>query len=130
MKKSLMVLCGAALALASFAEPADAPQRPKGDRPMPTMLVVDGKTTIEQVEAFKKQICEKVDAAVAAQAAKTGDNKQPTRIVLFVNDRGFGPGMGPQGRGGRRGPDGKGQDGKGPRRRRGAEGAPNPPPAE
>lgn len=162
MKKSLMVFCGAALALAAFAEPEaaapgcacngnpsaactckgpegcncakparpDRPPRPNVERQRPPTLVLDGKTTPEQVEAFKKEICEKVDAAFAAQAAKAGEERQPTRIVLFVNDRGFGPGMGPQGRGGRRGPDGMGPRGKGPRQKRpSADGAPMPPPA-
>ena len=140
MKKSLIAICGAVLALASFAEPeapAEAPAQPpkrmerrerpnRANRPAPTMLKLDANTTPEQVEAFKKQVAEKIDAAVAAQAAKTGDDKAATTIVLFVNDRPIGMGMGQRGpgQGGRRGP---GQ--RGPRGNRPAE-APEPAPAE
>ena len=140
MKKSLIAICGAGLALASFAEPeapAEAPAQPpkrlerrerpnRANRPAPTMLKLDANTTPEQVEAFKKQVAEKIDAAVAAQAAKTGDDKAATTIVLFVNDRPIGMGMGQRGpgQGGRRGP---GQ--RGPRGNRPAE-APEPAPAE
>ena len=151
MKKSLIAICGAVLALASFAEPeapAEAPAQPpkhmerrerpnRANRPAPTMLKLDANTTPEQVETFKKQVAEKIDAAVAAQAAKTGDDKAPTTIVLFVNDRPIGMGMGQ--RGGQRGPGmgqrGPGQGGRrgpgqrGPRGNRPAE-APEPAPAE
>ena len=166
MKKSMIVLCGAAFALASFAEPAEAPakcacdgakaaceckgadcacekappppapqrmgrrERPaRPNRPAPTMLRLDKATTPEQIEDFKKQVLAKIDATVAAYAEKPGEEKAPTTIALFVNDRQFAPGMGPRGgqrgpgmgpRGGRRGPQGPRPEG---------DGAPAPAPA-
>ena len=128
MKKSLMIVCGA-LALGAFAEPGapapgcplngapdaalarpDRPQMPGGFQ-MPTMFTIDGNTTPDQIKELKKQFNDKVDAAFAAQANKTGDDKKPTTVVYMVNEGGFGfggMGMGPQGFGGRRGPGGKG----------------------
>lgn len=111
MKRSLMVFCGAALALAAFAEPKAAPgkggraapnarpggaqqmpqmpQMQNGGFPMPTMFTINGSTTAQQVKNFKKQICDKVDAAFKARSAKTGEEKQPATIIFFVNEGGF-----------------------------------------
>ena len=111
MKRSLMVFCGAALALAAFAEPKAAPgkggraapnarpggaqqmpqmhQMQNGGFPMPTMFTINGSTTAQQVKDFKKQICDKVDAAFKARSAKTGEEKQPATIIFFVNEGGF-----------------------------------------
>lgn len=112
MKKSLMVFCGVALALAAFAEPKAAPgkkggraapnarpggaqqmpqmpQMPNGGFPMPTMLTINGDTTAQQVKDFKKQFCDKVDAAFKAQSAKTGEEKQPTTVIFLVNEGNF-----------------------------------------
>ena len=127
MKKSLIAFCGAALAVAAFAQepavsaeakadaPAKAERGPRAvrNRPQPTMLLIDAKTTPEQVEAYKKEAAEKIDAAYAAfktKKAEEGKEKAPTRVMLMVMDRPFGgPGMG-QGMGpgmnGRRGPRG------------------------
>jgi hypothetical protein len=122
MKKSLVVFCGVALALAAFAEPKAAtpgkggraapnarpggmpqmPQMQNGGFPMPTMFTINSSTTAQQVKDFKKQICDKVDAAFKARSAKTGEEKQPATIIFFVNEGGFnfgGMGMG-QGFGG------------------------------
>lgn len=135
MKKSLMIACGA-LALAAFAEPAapapgcpcagapnaaacackgpcacarpDRPPCPNGGFQMPTMFTIDGNTTADQIAELKQQFNDKVDAAFAAQAAKTGDDKKPTTVIYLVNEGGFGlGGMGPQGFGCRRGGEGK-----------------------
>lgn len=155
MKKSLVVFCGAVLCLAAFAEEsavADAAaekpaavesQRPhrgfdhvnRMNRPKPVALVINEKTTAEQIEAYKKEVAEKIDAAFTGYASKeAGENgvKQPTRIMLMVNDRmmgrpGMGPGMGPgTGPGMGRGPKGQGMGKGGRRGPRGArpEGAP------
>ena len=106
MKKPLMAFCCAALALAAIAEPKAAtparkapnapnanqgfPQFQNGAFPMPTIFKIDGNTTAQQVKDFKKQICDKVDAAFKAKSAKTGEEKQPTTIIFFVNEGGFG----------------------------------------
>lgn len=121
MKKSLVVLCAVAVALAAFAQAKNAaagkgmqngararqgarPQQfQNGAFPMPTTLTIDGNTTAQQIKDFKKQICDKVDAAFKAQSAKTGEAKQPTTVIFFVNEGGLGAmmgGMGGQGFGG------------------------------
>ena len=146
MKKSAIAICGAVLAAVAFAqEPAPAPecgnpsapaekpafQRP--DRPQrakpgrqgqrPSALVIDEKTTPEQVEAYKKLVAEKIDAAFASFKDKPvaeGEAKAPTRVMLMVVDRPFGgPGRGPaMGQGnGPKGP--KGDRPQGARRNRG-----------
>ena len=107
MKKSAIAICGAVLAAVAFAqEPAPAPecgnpsapaekpafQRP--DRPQrakpgrqgqrPPALVIDEKTTPEQVEAYKKLVAEKIDAAFASFKDKPvaeGEAKAPTRVL-------------------------------------------------
>lgn len=152
MKKTLIAFCGAALCLASFADetvcdgaaeqpacvegaaskaaPArQCPRRPefagRMNRPKPVALVINEKTTADQIEAYKKEVAEKIDAAFTGYATKeAGENgvKAPTRIMLMVNDRPMGrPGMGPgmgrgpkgpgMGRGGRRGPKGERPEG-------------------
>ena len=145
MKKSAMAVCGAVFAAVAFAqEPAPAPEGatpasraggaplPKPDRPQrgnrvrqsqpPMTFVIDEKTTAEQIDAFKKELAAKVDAAFEAYKAKpapeNGEAKPHTRIMLMVTDRSFGgprmgkgPGAGrggngerPQGMRGLRGP--------------------------
>ena len=125
MKKTLIALCGV-LSLAAFAEPAEtapaaAPARPMmRQMPKPTMLMINEKTTAEEIAAFKAEVAKKVDEAVASYAAKTGDDKKPVRLVLFSNEgMGRGQGMGPRGEG--RGPRGEGRGPRGdrPRRNRG-----------
>lgn len=50
-------------------------------------FVIDEKTTSEQIEAFKKEVCAKIDDAAKAYAAQEGEKKSPKNIELFVNDR-------------------------------------------
>lgn len=120
MKKALMVFCGAALALAALAEPKAAapgkggraapnarpggmpqmPQMQNGGFPMPTMLTINSSTTAQQVKDFKKQFCDKVDAAFKAQTAKTGEEKKPATVIFMVNEGGLDFGALGQGFGG------------------------------
>lgn len=130
MKKLLMALCGAALTLGAVANEAceakcdkAAPcpekrvqrQRMKREgmnRPMPARFTIDEKTTPADIEAFKKEVCAKIDEAAKAYAAKEGEKKAPTSLFLVVNDRS----MRPRGQGMRgKGPRGMGPRGKGPR---------------
>lgn len=57
------------------------------NRQRPAMFVIDEKTTSEQIEAFKKEVCAKIDEAAKAYAAQEGEKKSPKNIILFVNDR-------------------------------------------
>lgn len=136
MNKSVLSFCGAALVFAAFAqEPAPAPEakadqpavkaergpRQMRPRPQQSILTIDDKTTDEQVEAYKKEVAAKIDAAVAAYKAKPteeGKDKAPTRVMLMVMDRPFG--MGPNGHPGMGGRGmGRGMGQKGPRGPRG-----------
>jgi len=147
MKKSAIAICGAALAAVAFAQepapaPAPAPEMPaapaegrafqRPDRPQraqryrpvkrPPTLVIDEKTTPEQVEAYKKLVVEKIDAAFASYkdkpVAEGEEGKVPTRVMLMVMDRPFGgPGMGPGMGNGPKGP--RGDRPQGMRRNRG-----------
>lgn len=163
MKKTLIALCGA-LSLAAFAEPADPAPCPEG-RPCPpieagarphrrmqkpTMLMINEKTTPEDIAAFKNEVSKKIEESLASYAAKPDNEKQPVRLVLFSNDgmgRGRGPGMGQRGGEGR-GPradrphgkregegckregEGRGPRGNRPHGKRGGEGNAPMPPAE
>ncbi len=90
------------------ARKARAERGPRGmqGRPRQNVFVINDKTTAEQLEAYKKQVCERIDAAAKAYADKQvadGEKKMPVRVMLNVIDRPFGrPGM----EGGRRGPHG------------------------
>lgn len=141
MKKLLMAVCAAALTLGAVADKAceekcdkAAPcpekqmqrqrmQRQGMNRPRPARLTINEKTTPADIEAFKKEVCSKIDEAAKAYAAKEGDKKAPTSLFLVVNDRSMRPrGMGPRGKGMRgMGPRGKGK--RGPK----GEGAPAKP---
>ena len=57
------------------------------NRQRPVTFAIDEKTTSEQIEAFKKEICAKIDEAAKAYAAQEGEKKSPKNIILFVNDR-------------------------------------------
>ena len=57
------------------------------NRQRPAMFVIDEKTTNEQIEAFKKEVCAKIDEAAKAYAAQEGETKTPKSVMLFVNDR-------------------------------------------
>lgn len=58
-------------------------------RQRPMMFVITEKTTSEQIEAFKKEVCSKIDETAKAFAAQEGEKKNPKSIMLFVNDRAF-----------------------------------------
>ena len=81
------------------------------NRVKPATLQIGEKTTLAEIEAYKQEVAEKIDAAFAAYAAKEpGEDgvKQPTRLILMVNDRmmgcpGMGPGKGPKGQGAKKG---------------------------
>ena len=166
MKKSAIAICGAVLAAVAFAnEPAPAPEcdkpaapapgasfsrpdRPHRGKPgrqmqRPPALVINEKTTPEQVEEYKKLVAEKIDAAFVAFKDKPvpeGETvKAPTRVMLMVVDHSFGgPGKGPGMAKGQKGP--KGERPSAARRNRGpkhegrgpkgpaSEGAPEPAP--
>ena len=70
---------------------AEARQRMRREgmrnRQRPAMFVIDEKTTNEQIEAFKKEVCAKIDEAAKAYAAQEGETKTPKSVMLFVNDR-------------------------------------------
>lgn len=55
------------------------------NRQRPVTFVIDWKTTREQIETFKKEVCAKIDEAAEAYAAQ--EMKTPKNIILFVNDR-------------------------------------------
>ena len=108
------------------AECAKPPAPPKCERgaerqarpPVPprNTLVITDSTTPEQIEAFKKELCAKIDAAAEAYKAKPADEngkKKPMLISLRVSgERPAMRGRGPQ--------DGRGpREGKGPREGRG-----------
>ena len=57
------------------------------NRQRPVTFAIDEKTTSEQIEAFKKEVCAKIDEAAKAYAAQEGEKKTPKNIILFVNDR-------------------------------------------
>ena len=57
------------------------------NRQRPLTFGINEKTTSEQIEAFKKEVCAKIDEAAKAYAAQEGEKKSPKNIVLFVNDR-------------------------------------------
>jgi hypothetical protein len=57
------------------------------NRQRPVTFAIDEKTTSEQIEAFKKEVCAKIDEAAKAYAAQEGEKKSPKNIILFVNDR-------------------------------------------
>lgn len=114
MKKLLVMLCGVAVAMTGVAQ--DAPKaegdkpgvkaeegapRPSAEarqqrqrmrregmknRQRPVTFVIDEKTTSEQIEAFKKGVCAKIDEAAKSYAAQEGEKKSPKNIILFVND--------------------------------------------
>ncbi len=104
------------------AEARKAAQKARAER-KPNVLVINETTTPEQIEAYKKDVCKRIDDALAAYNGKQvaeGEKKSPVRVMLMVMDRPFGgPGME-----GRRGPRGD-RPGRGPRRNR-PEGAPAP----
>lgn len=117
MKKLMIILCGVALTLTGAAQDApkakaegDRPgvkaeegaSRPSAEarqlrqrmrregmrnRQRPVTFAIDEKTTSEQIEAFKKEVCAKIDEAAKAYAAQEGEKKSPKNIILFVNDR-------------------------------------------
>ena len=117
MKKLMIILCGVALTLTGAAQDApkakaegDRPgvkaeegaSRPSAEarqqrqrmrregmrnRQRPVTFAIDEKTTSEQIEAFKKEVCAKIDEAAKAYAAQEGEKKTPKNIILFVNDR-------------------------------------------
>lgn len=81
-------------------------------RQRPMMFVITEKTTSEQIEAFKKEVCSKIDETAKSFAAQEGEMKAPKSIMLFVNDRVFNQREG----GLRRGPrDGDAAKRRGPR---------------
>lgn len=57
------------------------------NRQRPVTFVIDEKTTSEQIEAFKKEVCAKIDEVAKAYAAQEGEKKTPKSVMLFVNDR-------------------------------------------
>lgn len=60
----------------------------RATRPRPTLsLRVDSKTVRDQVEAYKRQVFEKIDAAAAAYAACPAEERKPLRVSLLVVDR-------------------------------------------
>lgn len=81
-------------------------------RPRPLALRLTPETTADDVEAFKRQVAEKIDAVFARSRDGAGEARTPVAITLIVNDR---PGKGPQAKGARPGR-GKGRRGEGPRR--------------
>ena len=117
MKKLMIILCGVALTLTGAAQDAskakaegDRPgvkaeegaSRPSAEarqlrqrmrregmrnRQRPVTFAIDEKTTSEQIEAFKKEVCAKIDEAAKAYAAQEGEKKTPKSVMFFVNDR-------------------------------------------
>ena len=53
----------------------------------PATFIIDEKTTSEQIEAFKKDVCAKIEEAAKAYAAQEGEKKTPKSVMLFINDR-------------------------------------------
>jgi len=152
MKKTMIALCGA-LSLAAFAEPeapeagcacGQAKEAPKAEMranrevKAPLVLNLDEGTTLDQIEAFKKDVLAKIDAAVAVkpEGCKCGKEgckcpKAQKKVVVFVGDGA--PGMGRRGMQGRPGMQGRqGMQGRrGMRRQMGAPAqAPEAPAAE
>lgn len=137
MKKSMLMCCSALFALAVFAdEPAPAPEAgmPKapqgergprgmrGPRQAPVMIQITDKTTAEEVEAFKKNVMEKIDKSYAeykAKPAPEGAEKPALHVGVMIVERrpGMGPGMRGPGQGQGMGPGMRGPRGdRGPRR--------------
>lgn len=71
-------------------------KKPRRDvrRPQrPAAILLDAKTDPAAVEAFKKDVMERIDKAAADAAA---EGAAPVRVMLIVNDRG--PNQGPRNR--------------------------------
>lgn len=91
MKKSIVAICGAALAAVAFAQgPAcdgkccQAPRCPvEQERERPVMLFVFDKTDDAAVETYKQAVVAKIDEAVA----KSRESGAPTKLVFITGDR-------------------------------------------
>ena len=117
MKKSMIAICGAALAAVAFAQGPvcdgkgfQGPRHPgMEDRERPVMLFVCDKTDDAAVEAYKQAVLAKIDEAVA----KSREQKAPVKLVFTAGDKRHGK-MGP-GRGMRRPrPEGRRPEGPAP----------------
>ena len=91
MKKSIIAICGAALAAVAFAQGpvcggkgCQGPRRPgMQERERPVMLFVCDKTDDAAVEAYKQAVLAKIDEAVA----KSREQNVPTKLVFIAGDK-------------------------------------------